>query len=199
MSPFHDDVLWRRLAEASQFAMTIHARQTRKGSATPYIGHLLGVASLVLEHGGDEDQAIGGLLHDAIEDAGVEQEAVILARFGPRVAAIVRACTDADTVPKPPWKARKEAYIRHLDQVGTDALLVSACDKLFNARAICTDFRSHGAGVFDRFTAGMEGTLWYYRALADAFGRLMPGVLARELMLEVERMEVLARASFDRS
>ncbi len=106
---------WARLIDAASFAMTIHAEQLRKGSDTPDISHLLGVASLVLEFGGDEDQAIAGLLHDAIEDQGVEQEPVIEARFGPRVAAIVRGCTDADSFPKPPWQARKVAYIAHLE------------------------------------------------------------------------------------
>ncbi len=144
MNPHHDADLWGRLADATCFALSIHARQTRKGSGIPYIAHLLGVASLVLEHGGDEEQAIAGLLHDAIEDAGAQQESVIADRFGPRVAGMVRDCTDADTLPKPPWRARKEAYIAHLESVGSDALLVSASDKLHNARAICTDLRIHG-------------------------------------------------------
>ena len=109
MSPDIDR--WRRLSDAAAFALTIHARQTRKGTDTPYISHLLGVASLVLEHGGDEGQAIAGLLHDAIEDQGAHQEAAITERFGDRVARIVRGCTDADTLPKPPWRARKEAYM----------------------------------------------------------------------------------------
>ena len=124
--------------------MEIHADQVRKGSEAPYISHLLGVASLVLEHGGDEDQAIAGLLHDAIEDQGVEQEPVIAARYGERVAAIVRGCTDADTLPKPPWRERKEAYIGHLEHAGADIWLVSCADKLYNARAICTDLRQIG-------------------------------------------------------
>ncbi len=182
---------WRRLAEAATFAMTIHADQIRKGAETPYIGHLLGVASLVLENGGDEDQAIAGLLHDAIEDQGAEQEAAILERFGPRVAAIVRGCTDADTMPKPPWQARKEAYIAHLEHASADILLVSACDKLYNARAICGDLHVHGLAVFDRFTAGVKGTLWYYRELADAFMRLIPGPLSAELGRTVTEMHRL--------
>lgn len=170
-------------------ALEIHARQRRKGSDVPYISHLLGVASLVLEHGGDEEQAIAGLLHDAIEDCGPEQEAVILRRFGPRVAGIVRACTDADTLPKPPWRGRKEAYLRHLETEDADALLVSCCDKLYNARSIATDLGTHGAAVFDRFTGAAEGTLWYYRALADLFLRRLPGPLARELDETVARVE----------
>ncbi len=180
---------WARLADAMTYALDIHSAQVRKGANTPYIGHLLGVASLVLESGGDEEQAMAGVLHDAIEDQGVEQEGIILARFGARVAAIVRGCTDADSVPKPPWKARKEAYIEHLETAGPDIWLVSCSDKLFNVRAILTDLQSHGLAVFDRFTAGQDGTLWYYSALASAFSRLLPGALSRELNETVQRMK----------
>ena len=192
MSTPPDPARWRRLSDAAAHALAIHADQVRKGAGTPYVAHLLGVASLVLEHGGDEDQAVAGLLHDAIEDVGVEQEAIIRQRFGPRVAAIVRACTDADTTPKPPWRARKEAYVAHLDHAGPDALLVSACDKLHNARAILTDLRALGPAMFDRFTGGMDGTLWYYRALADAFLRLLRNPLASDLADAVTAMERLA-------
>jgi len=181
---------WECLAEAITYALDIHAAQRRKGAETPYIGHLLAVASLVLEHGGDEEQAMAGVLHDAIEDQGADQEAIITARFGVRVAAIVRGCTDADTLPKPPWRARKEAYIAHLETAGADVLLVSCADKLHNARAILTDQESHGPAVFERFTAGREGTLWYYGSLAEAFTRLLPGALSRELAQTVRRLTV---------
>jgi (p)ppGpp synthase/HD superfamily hydrolase len=188
----HDTKLWARLSEATAYALELHARQTRKGTDRPYISHLLQVAGLVLEHGGDEEQAIAGLLHDAIEDVGAEQEVVIARRFGPRVAHIVRACTDADIFPKPPWRARKEAYLRHLEAENADALLVSCCDKLHNARAIVTDLRTHGRALFDRFTAPMAGTLWYYEALADVFRRRLPGPLAEELAEAVRTMHRLA-------
>ena len=191
-NPHHDPDRWNRLAQATAFAMTIHARQLRKGSDAPYISHLLAVASLVLEHGGDEEQAIAGLLHDAIEDAGADQEAIIAERFGPRVAAIVRGCTDADVMPKPPWRARKEAYIAHLEYAGPDVLLVSAADKLHNARTVCSDLRGHGLAVFDRFKGGREGTLWYYRTICDAISRLLPGALAVQLALAVGEMERLS-------
>jgi (p)ppGpp synthase/HD superfamily hydrolase len=180
---------WARLADAITYALDIHSAQVRKGANTPYIGHLLGVASLVLESGGDEEQAIAGVLHDAIEDQGVEQEGVILARFGGRVAAIVRGCTDADTNPKPPWRARKQAYMAHLETAGPDIWLVSCADKLYNARAILTDLQTHGPVVFERFTAGQDGTLWYYATLASAFSRLLPGTLSRELNETVQRMK----------
>ena len=183
---------WSRLMDAAAFAMTIHADQVRKGSGVPYLGHLLGVASLVLEHGGDEDQAIAGLLHDAIEDQGAHQEPAIRERFGARVADIVRGCTDADTLPKPPWQARKEAYIHHLEDASPDILLVSCADKVFNARAIVTDLKTHGDAVFERFTASKDGTLWYYGTLAEVFARRMPSVLSRELADAVLEMRDLA-------
>jgi GTP pyrophosphokinase len=138
---------WEHLARVITYALDIHAAQTRKGAETPYIGHLLGVASLVLEHGGDEQQAMAGVLHDAIEDCGAEQEEIIAARFGSRVAVIVRGCTDADTSPRPPWRARKEAYIAHLEMAGPDIWPVSCADKLYNARAILTDLQTHGLSV----------------------------------------------------
>ena len=183
---------WKRLAEAIEFALAIHAEQRRKGTETPYVSHLLGVASLVLEHGGDEEQAMAAMLHDAIEDQGAHQEQAIRERFGARVAEIVIGCTDADTLPKPPWRARKEAYLRHLEHVGADILLVSCADKVHNARAICTDVRTHGLAVFERFNAGRDGTVWYYRSLADAFLRLMPGALSAELGDAVSTMERLS-------
>lgn len=183
---------WSRLADATALALRIHAEQVRKGTATPYVSHLLAVAAIVLEHGGDEDLACAALLHDAVEDGGIAWEAVIASRFGPRVASVVRACTDADTLPKPPWRARKEAYLAHLDTEGPDALLVSAADKLHNARSIVSDLRTHGPAMFTRFNAGQDGTLWYYGALAGVFARRLPGPLARDLTDAVAEMRRLA-------
>ena len=185
---------WARLSEAAVFAFALHANQKRKGSGIPYIAHLMSVAALVLEHGGDEEQGIAGLLHDAIEDVGAEQEAVIAGRFGPRVARIVRACIDADTLPKPPWRARKEAYIAHLEHADQDALLISCADKLHNARAIVGDLRTHGLAVFDRFAGGLAGTLWYYASLAEVFSRRLPSPLSAELERAVGDMQRLVGA-----
>ena len=185
-------VRWARLSEAAALAMHIHADQRRKGTETPYISHLLAVSAIVLEHGGDEDQACAGLLHDAIEDGGVAWEAVIRERFGPRVAGIVRACTDADVQPKPPWQARKEAYLAHLETEHADVLLVSAADKLHNARSIVADLRTHGPGMFARFNTGQAGTLWYYGRLAAVLGRRLPGPLTRDLAHVVAEMRQLA-------
>lgn len=186
------EILWRDLSAAASFSLEIHGQQVRKGADTPYVAHLLQVAGLVLEHGGDEEQAIAGLLHDAIEDVGPDLEDQIARRFGPRVARIVRGCTDADILPKPPWRARKEAYLAHLETADPDVLLVSCADKLHNARAILTDFRTHGSAVFDRFRGGREGTLWYYGALAEAFQRLMPGPMAEELAVTVAALDRVA-------
>ena len=153
-----------------------HNGQLRKGSATPYLAHLLGVASLVLEYGGDEDQAIAGLMHDVVEDCGEAHRAKVRAGFGDRVADIVEGCTDG--VPdaageKAPWRERKEAYLAHLKHAPEDTLLVSACDKLHNARTIAADVRTVGEEVFDRFKAGRDGTLWYYAALLEIFAARM--------------------------
>ena len=186
---------WTRLSDAAAYALLIHAEQLRKGSEIPYISHLFAVASLVLEHGGDEEQSIAGLLHDAIEDCGAGQEAEIAERFGPRVAYIVQACTDADTQPKPPWKERKEAYVIHLETELSDALLVSCCDKLHNARAILTDQRTHGDALFDRFKGGKEGTLWYYRSLSEIFLRRLPGALSIELARTVREIDLLGQVN----
>lgn len=186
---------WTRLADAVALALQVHADQLRKGTDIPYVSHLLAVAALVLEHGGDEEQACAALLHDAIEDGGASWEAVIAERFGPRVAGIVRACTDADTQPKPPWQARKEAYLAHLETAPTDVLLVSGADKLHNARAIASDLQTHGSAVFDRFNAGREGTLWYYGALSAVFSRRLPGALSRELTTAVATMRRLPDAA----
>lgn len=188
----NDHGLWRDLSRAAEFALTIHARQVRKGSGAPYISHLLGVASLILEYGGDEEQAVAGLLHDAIEDQGAHQEAVIEDRFGPSVAALVRACSDTDATPKPPWRARKSAFIESLSTVAPRALLIITADKLHNVRSIITDLRFVGAEIFDRFTGGAAGSLWYYRTISDALSALAPGPAAAELATAVGELEWLA-------
>ena len=165
----------KRFREALVWAAELHEDQKRKGGDVPYVSHLIGVASIVLEHGGDEDQAIGALLHDALEDQAHKMSPnEIRARFGDRVEAIVEACTDGNPEEQRDrdparWRVRKQIYI---DQVATkpaDALLVSMADKLYNARAILEDFREIGDKLWPRFTAGRDGNLWYYRALLTAF------------------------------
>jgi GTP pyrophosphokinase len=152
-------------------ATSHHRRQLRKGTDTPYVSHLLAVSSLVLEMGGTETEAIGALLHDAVEDGGgPPMLARIREEFGPDAARIVDANSDTDVEPKPPWLERKQAYIAAIAHKQPDELRVSLADKLHNARAILLDFRTHGDSLWDRFKAGEgESVRWYYRALFQAF------------------------------
>lgn len=185
--------LSNRFGAALQFAESCHRQQTRKGSGVPYVAHLLAVTALVLEHGGDEDQAIAALLHDAVEDqGGLEMADRIRLRFGERVAAIVLACTDCVVTPKPPWRARKEAYIATLPDKPDDAILVTLADKTHDALAIAEDRRTVGETVWERFTGGHEGTVWYYRTLADALSARAPGPLADRLQRAVAELEAPA-------
>jgi (p)ppGpp synthase/HD superfamily hydrolase len=181
-----------RFRRAFLFASEKHAGQTRKASSIPYIAHLIGVASLVLEAGGDEDLAIAALLHDVVEDCGgAPMLREVRRRFGSRVAKVVDGCTDADTFPKPPWKERKENYIRHLKKADADTRLVSAADKLNNVRSILSDYRAIGESIWARFNGGRAGTLWYYRTLRDEFLRHQPNRITRELELAVNELEML--------
>lgn len=161
-----------RFTRALTLAAEAHEGQERTGTGIPYITHPVAVAALVARYGGDEDQQIGALLHDVLEDAG-EEWTPRIAEFGDRVLSIVRACTDgtpdATTGQKAPWRVRKEAYLAHLAETPNDALLVSACDKLHNIQSIHLDLTEIGAVVFDRFTASQDETLWYYRRLAEIF------------------------------
>jgi (p)ppGpp synthase/HD superfamily hydrolase len=153
----------------------------------------MGVASLVLEAGGDEDLAIAALLHDVVEDCGgAPMLKEVRRRFGSRVAKVVDGCTDADTYPKPPWRDRKEKYIRHLKTADADTRLVSAADKLNNVRSILSDYRAIGESVWSRFNGGREGTLWYYRTLLDVFLRHRRNRITRDLELALSELEVLA-------
>lgn len=171
-----------RFDRAVMLARTLHADQQRKGGDIPYLAHLLGVASLVLEDGGTEDEAIAALLHDAVEDqGGAETLKLIRRQFGDRVAQIVEACSDTDVVPKPPWRARKEAYIAHLADADPGVLRVSLADKLHNARAILFDLQTVGDELWTRFNAERADTIWYYQALADAFASHNPGPMVEEL------------------
>jgi (p)ppGpp synthase/HD superfamily hydrolase len=178
-----------KLAEAASYAITAHHGQVRKGTSIPYTSHLFAVAAIVMENGGDEELACAALLHDVIEDCGAEHETEIRARFGARVAHIVRACSDTDVQPKPPWLARKQAYLDHLETADQDTLTVSCADKLHNARAIVADLRRHGPGMLSRFNAPAGGTEWYYAALADAFSRRLPGPMSSELTIVVGELE----------
>ena len=195
--------LTNRFTDAVDHVRIAHAAQYRKGTQTPYVYHLLAVSSLVLEFGGNEDQTIAGLLHDVIEDCGESHRALMRAIWGDAVADIVEACTDGTAERKQEsqtaeqklqnWWERKLAYLDHLEAESAATLLVSACDKLHNARAIVADLEDPSVGreVFKRFTAGQDGTLRYYNALSSLFMRkdVAP---ARALDATVARMYLLA-------
>ena len=194
-----------RFGEAMTFALFLHGGQERKGSRVPYMGHLLGTAALVLHFGGDEDQAIAALLHDSAEDqGGLPTLEAVRRAFGGRVAGIVRRCSDTFEDPKPEWRQRKEAYLRRLASETAPVLLVSAADKLDNARAIVADLRAIGGrrreearkGYWHRFNGKRDGTLWYYDRLVAAYSRVArrTGIqgLVEALRLAVGEMHELA-------
>ena len=183
-----------RFREALDYAAELHAEQDRKGSGVPYLAHLFGVAALAMEHGANEDEAIAALLHDAPEDQGGKATLeAIRSRFGHTVASIVDGCTDTYEQHKPPWRQRKQEYIDHLVEADDSVLLVSACDKLHNARSILTDLRTCGESVWGRFTGSKDGTLWYYRTLVGIFNQTGPHPLAAELEQVVGKIDRLAR------
>ncbi len=182
-----------RFDSALVFASQLHAEQVRKGTEIPYISHLLAVSGIALENGADEDEAIAALLHDAVEDqGGAGIEGKIRRHFGDRVANIVKECTDAEVTPKPPWRARKEAYLDHLPKASSSGRLISASDKLHNARAILHDLREIGKEVWKRFKGGEEGSLWYYKSLVRIFCEVGPVGLGKELGLVVTEIEKLS-------
>ena len=187
-------ILTKRFLDAVEYAFYLHAGQKRKGTRTPYLSHLMGVSSLVLEHGGTEDEAIAALLHDAVEDQGGKDTLeAIHTLFGSRVATIVKGCTDAFDTPKPPWKQRKEKYLKHLLQTGDKSVrLVSASDKLHNARAILADYRQHRENLWKRFNVGKNDQLWYYGELVKVFQRKGPRSPAVELDSVVTELKNLA-------
>ena len=182
-----------RFEEALLYAARLHRDQTRKGTGTPYVTHLLAVAAIVGENGGTEDETVAALLHDAPEDrGGKERLEEIRARFGDEMAEIVDGCTDTYEDPKPEWRPRKEAYIAHVAEASPSVRLVSAADKLHNARSILADLRVLGDELWGRFTGGKEGTLWYYRALVEAYAGDGSNPVVEELDRVVREIEALA-------
>lgn len=192
-------LLGDRFEEALVYAARLHARQTRKSRAVPYVSHLLAVASIVLEHGGDEDEAIAALLHDAAEDQGGEPTlAELRRRFGDRVAGIVLACSDslaADPSRKEPWRERKLRYLAHLVHADSSARLISAADKLHNIRCLLADHRRLGDRVFDHFSGRREGTVWYYDAVLSSLLSHGESPLLAELDRAVDELAALAGMS----
>jgi (p)ppGpp synthase/HD superfamily hydrolase len=179
-----------RFSQALVYAADAHKEQTRKGTSVPYVAHVLAVAALALENGASEDEAIAALLHDTVEDCGGESRLrEVGERFGTSVAEIVLGCTDTMETPKPPWRARKEAWLHTLDGASPSVLLVAACDKLHNIRSLLVAVRNDGEAAWARFKGGKEGTLWYYRAALATLKRC--GVsprLAHEIEISLEEL-----------
>ena len=174
------------------YAARLHADQLRKGKTVPYIGHLLGVAAIVIEQGGSEEEAIAALLHDAVEDQGGEPRLEEIRRvFGENVAAIVAGCTDSFAIPRPPWRQRKEEYVKKILDQSPSVHLVSCADKLYNSRTILEDVRQFGVETMARFNGGREGILWYYRALVNKYREMGSTPCVDELervVIELERL-----------
>lgn len=190
-------MLTSRFVDALSHAFELHQEQFRKQTEIPYISHLMSVSALVLEDGGSEDEAIAALLHDAVEDqGGARTLEEIRQRFGAQVAQIVEACSDSvtdDPATKAPWVERKRAYLDHVEHKSSGALRVTAADKLHNARSVLADYRVIGEKLWERFSGGFEGTLWYYRALADRLGARCPeSRLVAELNRTVSELERLS-------
>lgn len=184
--------LSQRFDAAFRLAADLHRTQTRKSTQIPYLSHLMAVSGLVLENGGSEDEAIAGLLHDAVEDQGGPATLELIRQeFGDAVAEMVSALSDTDETPKPPWRARKEAYLLHLEDAPPAVLRISAADKLHNARSILRDYAIFGEDLWNRFSALAADQVWYYRSLADVFRRRMGGPLASDLSRTVADLEWL--------
>jgi (p)ppGpp synthase/HD superfamily hydrolase len=187
-----------KLASALDLAIQAHQGQVRKSTTIPYISHPMAVASIALEFGASEDQAIAALLHDAIEDGGIQYANIIKAQFGDHVHNLVQGCTDGTpdaSGKKAPWLERKTAYLQHLEASSDDVLLVSCSDKLHNARAIVSDLINEGPSMFSRFSSTTEQTLWYYRQLATIFNnRKTPP--AKALEAAVSQMEALSQSAW---
>jgi GTP pyrophosphokinase len=199
-------VLTRAFTRAFEFACAAHGRQTRKGTRVPYAAHLIGVASLVLDGGGTQSEAVAALLHDTLEDTDTTRKQ-LRKRFGRDVARIVVACTDvpATTSGKKRardagnWRERKTRSIEHLEDpsVTESVLRVRAADALHNARSIVADLRRFGPETWNRFHAGAVDQLWYYRSLSILLSARLPGLLSDELRASVREMEALAGWWFD--
>jgi len=189
-----------RFSDAMAYMIALHAQQRRKVAGTPYIGHLLEVAGIVLEYGASEDEAIAALLHDVIEDqGGAVRREEIRQRFGDAVVRIVDGCTDAETKPKPPWRPRKEAFLERLRSAPASVRLVVAADKLQNARALAREYRQRGDALWKSFGAGRDATLWYYRSVAEILDEQERTPLVEELQRAVADLERLTAPRVIRS
>ena len=182
--------LTERFDEAVRYAREVHEGQTRKGTHIPYIAHLLGVSSIVLDDGGTEDEAIAALLHDAAEDHGGRARLEdIRSRFGDAVAKIVEDCTDSWETPKKPWAERKMEYVEHARKLPPSSLRVSVADKVHNTYAILRDLRNEGESVWQRFNAKPDDVMAYYQSLVRAYHEAGGGRLVNELERIVRGIE----------
>ncbi|MGB3651692.1 MAG: HD domain-containing protein [Rivularia sp. (in: cyanobacteria)] len=162
--------LTEKFAQALVYATQLHANQTRKVDKIPYISHLMSVSSLILEAGGSEDEAIAGLLHDAVEDQGGKAtREEIRQKFGETVVEIVDGCTESDITPKPPWKERKVNYIENIRNASDSVKLVSLADKLHNARSLSIGYRNKGDELWNYFSGSKEDKLWFYGELLKIY------------------------------
>lgn len=181
-----------RVDEALELVASAFRTHVRKGSNVPYLSHLLAVAALVAEHGGDEDQIIAALLHDYLEDVDGGACVEIEQRFGSRVAKLVLGLSDSTTKPKPPWEERKLRYLGLLRTESSELKLISAADKLHNALSLIRDHRAVGEVLWERFTPTREQTFWYYRSVVVALGDGWSHPLLDELTRAVDELESLA-------
>ncbi|MBI4558933.1 MAG: HD domain-containing protein [Candidatus Hydrogenedentes bacterium] len=188
-----------RIVEAFAFTHGLHQQQRRKGSEVPYLTHLMAVAALVGEYGGNESQVIGALLHDAVEDQGGQETLErIRAKFGDEVAGYVAGCSDADGEPKPPWEERKRRFLKSVTHAPSSVKLIVAADKLHNARSILKDFRELGDAVWQRFRGGREGSLWYYSEMVRALATGWSHPILLELSEAVDALQCAANAASNR-
>lgn len=181
------------VSDAFSLAESLHRGQLRKCTRIPYLYHLLSVASLVGEYGGNDQQVAAALLHDAAEDqGGSETLEIIEAQLGFEVAAYVRACSDSTASPKPPWRARKEAFIVQIRGMAPEAKLIVAADKLHNTLSLLRDYRQVGEALWERFNGGRDGTLWYYPTVTQALEASWAHPILVELRNAVDGLLALA-------
>ncbi len=184
-------ILTDKFETALVYATRLHATQTRKASGIPYISHLLSVAALILEAGGTEEEAIAGLLHDAVEDqGGSETREEIRQLFGDEIVTIIDGCTESDTYPKPPWEERKQQYLENLRSSSLSVRRVSLADKLHNARSLLSDWQQFGDVIWTRFNSGKEKTLWFYQTLVEVYQKTGSDWMTEEFTRVVSQLSV---------
>jgi (p)ppGpp synthase/HD superfamily hydrolase len=166
----------KKYKKAIDYAFALHSNQYRKGTSIPYFTHLVSVSNNVIENGGNTDEVIAGLLHDAVEDQGGEKTLkLIKKRFGNKVGKIVEECSDTKITPKPPWLERKKKYLSGMKKSTQSSLFVSLCDKLHNATCIVNDYQRVGRKLWKRFNASPKQVYWYHNSLYKNFSKNLKG------------------------